>query len=84
LLLVHGAGGNLATMTTLAHALSSAHRVVTVDLRGHGRSGDAPWDWDAVLDDLAVVVDVLGLVRPAVVGMSLGGMAATTGRLTGS
>jgi pimeloyl-ACP methyl ester carboxylesterase len=76
LLLVHGAGGNLATMATLAQALGSAHRVVTVDLRGHGRSGDGPWDWDAVLDDVAAVADGLKLVRPAVVGMSLGGMVA--------
>ena len=77
LLLLHGAGGNLVTMTALAEALRPAHRVVTVDLRGHGRSGDGPWEWDAVLADLAVVAKELDLDRPAVVGMSLGGMLAT-------
>jgi len=76
LLLLHGAGGNLATMTTLAGLLRPTHRVVTVDLRGHGRSGDGPWSWDAALDDLAAVVDELRLARPAVVGHSLGGMLA--------
>ncbi|MEV0731027.1 alpha/beta hydrolase [Polymorphospora sp. NPDC050346] len=76
LLLLHGAGGNLAQMTALAEALRPAHRVVTVDLRGHGRSGDGPWHWDEVLADLAGVADSLGLVRPAVVGHSLGGMLA--------
>jgi pimeloyl-ACP methyl ester carboxylesterase len=76
LLLLHGAGGNLAQMTTLAEKLRPAHRVVTVDLRGHGRSGDGPWQWDDVLDDLAAVADGLGLDRPAVVGVSLGGMLA--------
>ena len=40
LLLLHGAGGNLAHMTTLARALRPHHRVITMDLRGHGRSGD--------------------------------------------
>ncbi|MEW2144073.1 alpha/beta hydrolase [Micromonospora vinacea] len=77
LLLLHGAGGNLAQMTTLAEYLRPTHRVVTVDLRGHGRSGDGPWRWDDVLADLAAVADHLGLTSPAVVGISLGGMLAT-------
>ncbi len=76
MLLLHGAGGNLATMTDLARRLAPSHRVVSVDLRGHGRSGDGPWQWDAVLADLAAVADELGLANPAVVGMSLGGMLA--------
>ncbi|WP_328461269.1 alpha/beta hydrolase [Actinoplanes sp. NBC_00393] len=76
LLLLHGAGGNLAQMTTLARALRPHHRVVTVDLRGHGRSGDGTWTWDAALGDLAAVCVQLELERPAVVGHSLGGMLA--------
>ncbi|MEV1328616.1 alpha/beta hydrolase [Micromonospora costi] len=76
LLLLHGAGGNLAHMAALAEHLRPAHRVVTVDLRGHGRSGDGPWSWDDALADLAAVTDGLGLAPPAVVGVSLGGMLA--------
>ena len=76
LLLLHGAGGNLAHMTTLARHLRPRHRVITVDLRGHGRSGDGTWSWDAALADLAAVAVHLGLDRPAVVGHSLGGMIA--------
>ncbi|MEV6843937.1 alpha/beta hydrolase [Actinoplanes sp. NPDC051411] len=76
LLLLHGAGGNLAHMTTLARALRPKHRVITVDLRGHGRSGDGPWTWDAALGDLAAVTVQMELDRPAVVGHSLGGMLA--------
>ncbi|BBH64230.1 hydrolase [Actinoplanes sp. OR16] len=76
LLLLHGAGGNLAHMTTLARALRPQHRVVTVDLRGHGRSGDGPWTWDAALGDLAAVTVQMELNRPAVVGHSLGGIIA--------
>jgi pimeloyl-ACP methyl ester carboxylesterase len=76
LLLLHGAGGNLAHMTTLARALRPRHRVITMDLRGHGRSGDGTWTWDAALADLAAVVVQLELDRPAVVGHSLGGMLA--------
>ncbi|QSB14259.1 alpha/beta hydrolase [Natronosporangium hydrolyticum] len=76
LLLLHGAGSNLAALRPLATALTSRHRVVAVDLRGHGRSGDGPWTWDAVLGDLAAVVKALALDPPAVVGHSLGGMVA--------
>ena len=76
LLLLHGGGGNLATMTTLARQLRPRHRVITMDLRGHGRSGDGPWSWDAALGDIAAVVVQMELERPAVVGHSLGGMLA--------
>jgi pimeloyl-ACP methyl ester carboxylesterase len=76
LLLLHGGGGNLATMTTLARALRPRHRVITMDLRGHGRSGDGVWTWDAALADIAAVVVQLELTDPAVVGQSLGGMLA--------
>jgi pimeloyl-ACP methyl ester carboxylesterase len=77
LVLLHGAGGNLAHLTTLARALSPTYRVVAVDLRGHGRSGDGRWNWPDVLADLDAVVADLRLGAPAVVGMSLGGMVAT-------
>ncbi|GAA0456787.1 hydrolase [Paractinoplanes deccanensis] len=76
LLLLHGAGGNLAQMTTLARALRPHHRVISVDLRGHGRSGEGTWTWDAALGDLAAVCVQMELERPAVVGHSLGGMLA--------
>ncbi|MBB2942343.1 pimeloyl-ACP methyl ester carboxylesterase [Actinoplanes lutulentus] len=76
LLLLHGAGGNLAHLTTLARELRPRHRVITVDLRCHGRSGDGPWTWDAVLGDLAAVCVQMELTRPAVAGHSLGGMIA--------
>jgi pimeloyl-ACP methyl ester carboxylesterase len=76
LVLLHGAGGNLAYMTTLARHLRPGHRVITVDLRGHGRSGDGTWSWNAALGDVASVVVQMELDRPAVVGQSLGGMIA--------
>ena len=76
LVLLHGAGANLASMTTLARALRPRHRVITVDLRGHGRSGDGSWTWDAALGDLAAVVVQMELRSPAIVGHALGGMIA--------
>jgi pimeloyl-ACP methyl ester carboxylesterase len=73
-LLLHGAGGEKSAWETVAPQLK--RRAVAVDLRGHGQSGDGPWDWAAVLDDLEAVTDHLGLSNPAVVGHSLGGMLA--------
>lgn len=75
-LLLHGAGGNLLAWEPLVPLLTGTHRVVTLDLRGHGRSSDGPWEWEAVLDDLEAAIDHLGLTGPAVVGHSLGGMVA--------
>lgn len=72
-LLLHGLGGTLEAWDALG---LEGHRTVAMDLRGHGRSGDGPWDWEAALDDLEAVVRCLGLGNPAVAGHSLGGMLA--------
>ncbi|SDR92164.1 alpha/beta fold hydrolase [Actinopolymorpha singaporensis] len=81
LLLLHGAGGNLAVWTSFARLLTPDFRVVAPDLRGHGRSGSGPWTWADVLADLEAVVEHLGLADPVVVGHSLGGcLAAWWGR----
>jgi len=73
-LLLHGGGGDRSAWETLAPQLNG--RALAVDLRGHGESGDGPWEWEAVLDDLDAVTDHFGLSNPAVVGHSLGGMLA--------
>jgi pimeloyl-ACP methyl ester carboxylesterase len=73
-LLLHGAGGDMSAWETLAPQLNG--RAVAVDLRGHGRSPDGPWEWEAVLDDLDAVAVHFGLIDPVVVGHSLGGILA--------
>jgi pimeloyl-ACP methyl ester carboxylesterase len=75
-LLLHGAGNTVADMAPLARCLTVDHRVVGMDLRNHGRSADGPWTWDAVLGDVAAVIDALELTGPLLVGHSLGGMLA--------
>jgi pimeloyl-ACP methyl ester carboxylesterase len=69
LLLLHGAGGNLAQLTTLARALRPHHRVITLDLRGHGRSGEGTWTWEAALADLSAVCVELEPETPGVVSL---------------
>ncbi|WP_439031503.1 alpha/beta fold hydrolase [Gordonia terrae] len=56
----------------------SGHRVVAMDLRGHGRS-DAPlhgYDIDSLYRDALEVIEQRGLGATAIVGWSLGGMVA--------
>jgi pimeloyl-ACP methyl ester carboxylesterase len=77
-LLLHGLGGTLDAWDALdlGHQALDGRRAVAMDLRGHGLSGDGPWDWEQVLDDIEAVVRHLDLGNPAVVGHSLGGMLA--------
>jgi pimeloyl-ACP methyl ester carboxylesterase len=56
-------------------AFRKSHRVVAIDLAGHGESGKERKDWtiDAFGDDVKAVVDKLGLKRIVLVGSSMGG-----------
>lgn len=59
-------------------ALSGSHRVITWDQRGHGRtlSTAEPYTyWDSA-DDLAGLLDQLGVERAAIGGMSQGGFVS--------
>ena len=76
LLFVPGAGQTLVDCDLLAPTLTAHHRVVSMDLRGHGLAGDGDFSWEAALDDIDAVIATLGLERPVVVGHSLGGMLA--------
>jgi pimeloyl-ACP methyl ester carboxylesterase len=73
--LVHGLASNARMWHGVAASLAaSGHPVVTVDLRGHGRSSkpDGPYDVPTVAHDLAVLIAGLELDRPVVAGQSWG------------
>ncbi len=76
LLLTHGFGGDQTNLAPLVRRLSDSFRIVTVDLRNHGESADAPWSWESVIADFAAVRDAYAMERPVVAGHSLGGMIA--------
>lgn len=59
--------------------LARDHRVVGVDLRGHGASDAPDGDYSVarLADDVAGVLDALELTQAAVVGWSFGGMVAS-------
>lgn len=77
--LVHGMGGDSGTWDRFAAALTAAgRRVITVDLRGHGRSAHtADYSFDSFGGDIEAVLDHLELDSVDLVGHSLGGYAVS-------
>ncbi len=78
MVLAHGVTDDGLCWTRLAEALAPEYDIVMADARGHGRS-DAPdegYDPGQQADDLAGVIAALGLVKPAVLGHSMGAATA--------
>jgi pimeloyl-ACP methyl ester carboxylesterase len=79
LVLLHGFSDNLSTWRRVVPALATDHRVVAIDLPGHGRS-TRPWDVPLVAgytDVVMQVLDELGCAEPVhIVGNSMGAVVA--------
>ena len=78
LILLHGGLGSGEMFGPILPTLAARHRVIAVDLQGHGRTADIdrPLDVRFMADDVAALIAHLGLDQPAVVGFSLGGGVA--------
>jgi pimeloyl-ACP methyl ester carboxylesterase len=78
LILLHGGLGSGEMFGPILPTLSERHQVIAVDLQGHGRTADIdrPIDVRLMADDIAALIDHLGLDRPDLVGYSLGGGVA--------
>ncbi|MEV0430506.1 alpha/beta fold hydrolase [Micromonospora sp. NPDC050495] len=78
LILLHGGLGSGEMFGPVLPALAARHQVIAVDLQGHGRTADIdrPLDLEFMADDIAALIDHLGLDRPDLVGYSLGGGVA--------
>ena len=78
LILLHGGLGSGEMFGPVLPALAARHQVIAVDLQGHGRTADVdrPLDLRTMADDIAALIDHLGLDRPHLVGYSLGGGVA--------
>lgn len=73
---VHGWTCDRSFFAPQAEHFARRHRVVSVDLRGHGES-DKPEETYAIAtfaDDIAYLIERLGLGRAVVVGHSMGGV----------
>jgi pimeloyl-ACP methyl ester carboxylesterase len=78
LILLHGGLGSGGMFAPILPTLAAGHQVIVVDLQGHGRTADIdrPLDIRLMADDIAALIDHLGLDRPDLVGYSLGGGVA--------
>jgi len=78
LVLLHGGLGSGEMFGPILDLFAAHHQVILPDLQGHGRTADIdrPLDVRHMGDDIAALIDHLGLDRPDVVGFSLGGGVA--------
>jgi pimeloyl-ACP methyl ester carboxylesterase len=78
LILLHGGLGSGEMFGPILPTLAENHRVIAVDLQGHGRTADIdrPIDIRLMADDIAALIEHLGLDKPDIVGYSLGGGVA--------
>jgi len=78
LILLHGGLGSGEMFGPVLPQLAQSHQVNAVDLQGHGRTADIdrPIDVRLMADDIAALIDQLGLKKPDLVGYSLGGGVA--------
>jgi len=78
LVLLHPLALSGAVWGGFARLLSDSFDVIAADARGHGDSGwdGGPFSVDDLADDVAALLDGLGLGSAHVVGMSMGGSTA--------
>jgi len=78
MVLLHGGLGSGEMFGPVLPLLAERHQVIVPDLQGHGRTADIdrPIDIRLMADDIAALIDHLGLEKPDVVGYSLGGGVA--------
>ncbi len=77
LVFLHGFGADGTGWRPVWRGLDSAHRLLAIDLPGHGRSKpQAPVCFDGLVDAVQSVLDEEGVRRCVLVGHSLGGAVA--------
>ena len=78
LVLLHGGIGAGEMFEAIMPELSTRRRIITVDLQGHGGTADVdrPLRPQTMADDVAALIEHLGLARADVMGYSLGGLVA--------
>lgn len=77
-LFVHGLGSRTEDWELQIPAFAGKYRVTCVDLRGFGET-DKPlghYSTDGMANDVLAFMETIGLERPHVVGISMGGMVA--------
>ena len=73
--LLHGAYMTTGLMEFLLSGLANTRQVIAVDLQGHGRTADVdrPITYEQMADDVAALMEHLGVGQADVIGYSMGG-----------
>ena len=75
---ISGAGGGTKMLDHIVPIFSSTHKFVLFDTRGAGQSDkpDAPYKMEMMANDLAGLLDIIGIQSAHIRGSSMGGMIA--------
>jgi pimeloyl-ACP methyl ester carboxylesterase len=84
LVCIHGVGSSLEAWEGVVERLSDDFRILTFDLRGHGRSSRVKgrYEIDDFVDDALALADHAGFTQFDLAGFSLGGLIAQRMALT--
>ena len=74
LVLLHGGLMTIGEMLTLLEPLAKTHKVIAVELQGHGRTADTdrPLSFETMGDDIAALLHQLNIAQADIAGLSLG------------
>jgi pimeloyl-ACP methyl ester carboxylesterase len=74
LVLLHSAFYTIGMWGPFLASLAETHRVVAVEFQGHGHTADIdrPFSYEQLADDVAAVLDHLGIAQADIVGHSIG------------
>jgi pimeloyl-ACP methyl ester carboxylesterase len=74
LVLLHGGLMTIGEMLTLLEPLAKTHKVIAVELQGHGRTADTDrlLSFEIMGDDIAALLNQINISKADIVGLSLG------------
>ncbi|WP_193334719.1 alpha/beta fold hydrolase [Devosia beringensis] len=77
LIVLHGAYMNIPSMGAIIPRLAETHKVYAIEFQGHGRTTDIdrPITYPHLADDVAALMDAVGLEKADVFGYSMGSAA---------
>lgn len=78
LVLLHGGLGVVGMFAAILPALAEKRQVIGVELQGHGHTADTdrPFSFEAMGDDIALLLENLGIEKADVMGYSFGATVA--------